>query len=483
MRKNDRFDQGLTATGAVRRAKVFGIKSMTVVMTAAMLLSGVPTTAIAEELQEAGVIATDSTDQGASSDQQATDQSNTQDQSSSQQDSQSGSQDNAAATQNSSQSAQPAQQATTADIALTLNNASITYKGQVIAQPAQKVTASTSDNFQFTVQPDNGYKLNKVKLTLNGSDRELKADANGLYTVSAADVAQFPRITFETEQEENGETAEQATPIEDSRAVAVQSEDGARGPQVTVELGDTFTVTASKGSSWEWYAWWPFTLVSGQSEKTITVSAMDPSWAFDGDYKDYEFSYRYDTDKQASETVRLYKRTFNVSAAPTFDADGDHYWVPVLTDSKTGKEIPVNNEKIEIQYWKNGAKIANQYDRDALDKRPKFCGAGDYEVRIVVNEGWIYRAGTTVIDPSKPSNSKTIDADSPSDYLYDGKTHKWSPKVTDESGAEVPKSGYTITYKRNGKKTMDFTSTGTITVTITGKGKYSGTIERAYCII
>ena len=482
MRKNDRFDQGLTATGAVRRAKVFGIKSMTVVMTAAMLLSGVPTTAIAEELQEAGVIATDSTDQGASSDQQATDQSNTQDQSSSQQDSQSGSQDNAAATQNSSQSAQPAQQATTADIALTLNNASITYKGQVIAQPAQKVTASTSDNFQFTVQPDNGYKLNKVKLTLNGSDRELKADANGLYTVSAADVAQFPRITFETEQEENGETAEQATPIEDSRAVAVQSEDGARGPQVTVELGDTFTVTASKGSSWEWYAWRPFTLVSGQSEKTITVSAMDPSWAFDGDYKDYEFSYRYDTDKQASETVRLYKRTFNVSAAPTFDADGDHYWVPVLTDSKTGKEIPVNNGKIEIQYWKNGAKIANQYDRDALDKRPKFCGAGDYEVRIVVNEGWIYRAGTTVIDPSKPSNSKTIDADSPSDYLYDGKTHKWSPKVTDESGAEVPKSGYTITYKRNGKKTMDFTSTGTITVTITGKGKYSGTIERAYCI-
>ena len=234
MRKNDRFDQGLTATGAVRRAKVFGIKSMTVVMTAAMLLSGVPTTAIAEELQEAGVIATD---QGASSDQQTTDQSNTHDQSSSQQDSQSGSQDNAAATQNSPQPAQPVQQATTADIALTLNNASITYKGQVIAQPAQKVTASTSDNFQFTVQPDNGYKLNKVKLTLNGSDRELKADANGLYTVSAADVAQSPRITLETEQEENGEVAEQATPIEDTSAVAVQSEDGASGRLERLELG------------------------------------------------------------------------------------------------------------------------------------------------------------------------------------------------------------------------------------------------------
>lgn len=83
--------------------------------------------------------------------------------------------------------------------------------------------APTSDNFQFTVQPDNGYKLSKVTLTVSGSDRELKADANGLYTVDAADVAQSPRITLQTEQEKSAETAKEATPIEDAEGVDGES--------------------------------------------------------------------------------------------------------------------------------------------------------------------------------------------------------------------------------------------------------------------
>ena len=245
MRKNDRFEQELNVAGAARRAKAFGIKTMTVVVTAAMLVSGVPTRVIAEGLQEAGVIAAqDSTDQGTSSGGQqaadqpetqsqepATDQSNTQEQSqaTSEQAAQPGSQDNAAVAQNDSPSAQPApfaqpsQQTATADIALTLNKASITHKGQVVAQPVQKVTAPTSDSFQFTVQPDNGYKLSKVALTVSGTDRELKADANGLYTVDAADVAQSPRVTLQTEQEKTAEPAKEATPIEDAEDVEGES--------------------------------------------------------------------------------------------------------------------------------------------------------------------------------------------------------------------------------------------------------------------
>lgn len=247
MRKNDRFEQELNVAGAARRAKAFGIKTMTVVVTAAMLVSGVPTRVIAEGLQEAGVIATqDSTDQSASSSGQqaadqsetqsqapSTDQSNTQEQSqaASEQAAQPSSQDNAATAQNDSPSAQPApfaqpsQQTATADIALTLNNASITYKGQVVAQPAQKVTAPTSDSFQFTVQPDNGYNLSKVALTVSGTDRELKADANGLYTVDAADVARSPRVTLQTEQEKTAEPAREATPIEDAEGVEGEAND------------------------------------------------------------------------------------------------------------------------------------------------------------------------------------------------------------------------------------------------------------------
>ena len=299
----------MNVVGAARRAKAFGIKTMTVVVTVAMLVSGVPTRVIAEGLQEAGVIAAqDSTDQSASNsgqqaadqaevqDQsQATDQSNTQEQSqaASEQAAQPSAQDNAAAAQNDSPSAQPApsaqpsQQTATADIALTLNNASITYKGQVVAQPAQKVTAPTSDNFEFTVQPDNGYKLSKVTLTVSGTDRELKADANGLYTVDAADVAQSPRITLETEQEKTAEPAKEATPIEDAEGVsddnaaADQSENkksdekdvnavdaaapaDAKAADCTVEVGETRAIT---GNSGYWHKW------TSSDSQTATVSA------------------------------------------------------------------------------------------------------------------------------------------------------------------------------------------------------------------
>lgn len=149
------------------------------------------------------------------------------------------------------------------------------------------MTAPTSDNFEFTVQPDNGYKLSKVTLTVSGTDRELKADANGLYTVDAADVAQSPRITLETEQEKTAEPAKEATPIEDAEGVsddnaaADQSENkksdekdvnavdaaapaDAKAADCTVEVGETRAIT---GNSGYWHKW------TSSDSQTATVSA------------------------------------------------------------------------------------------------------------------------------------------------------------------------------------------------------------------
>lgn len=149
------------------------------------------------------------------------------------------------------------------------------------------MTAPTSDNFEFTVQPDNGYKLSKVTLTVSGTDRELKADANGLYTVDAADVAQSPRITLETEQEKTAEPAKEATPIEDAEGVdddnaaADQSENkesdekdvnavdaaapaDAKQMIYTVEVGGTVDITGASGYSHKW---------TSSDSQTATVSA------------------------------------------------------------------------------------------------------------------------------------------------------------------------------------------------------------------
>ena len=81
-------------------------------------------------------------------------------------------------------------------------------------------------------------------------------------------------------------------------------------------------------------------------------------------------------------------------------------------------------------------------------------------------------------DPDKPNpNYSGVTINKPSNKVYDGKEHKWSPAVTDKEGnALVEGTDYTVEYS-----TSDFTNvTGTITVTITGIGNYTGTVTRTY---
>ena len=81
-------------------------------------------------------------------------------------------------------------------------------------------------------------------------------------------------------------------------------------------------------------------------------------------------------------------------------------------------------------------------------------------------------------DPNKPNpNYSGVTINNPSNAVYDGKVHKWSPAVTDKEGnALVEGTDYTVEYS-----TSDFTNvTGTITVTITGIGNYTGTVTRTY---
>ena len=82
-------------------------------------------------------------------------------------------------------------------------------------------------------------------------------------------------------------------------------------------------------------------------------------------------------------------------------------------------------------------------------------------------------------DPEHPETYKEVTITSPGDEVYDGKEHKWIPTVTDKEGNElVAKTDYKVTYS-----TTDFTNvTGTITVTITGIGNYTGKATRTYSI-
>ena len=81
-------------------------------------------------------------------------------------------------------------------------------------------------------------------------------------------------------------------------------------------------------------------------------------------------------------------------------------------------------------------------------------------------------------DPDKPNpNYSGVTINKPSNKVYDGKEHKWSPAVADKEGnALVEGTDYEVAYS-----TSDFRNvTGTITVTISGIGNYTGTVTRTY---
>ena len=85
-------------------------------------------------------------------------------------------------------------------------------------------------------------------------------------------------------------------------------------------------------------------------------------------------------------------------------------------------------------------------------------------------------------DPEKPDEKDPayggVQIDSPSDSVYDGTEHKWVPTVLDKDGKALTNADYKVTYS-----TENFTDvTGTITVTITGAGNYTGTVTRTYKI-
>ena len=80
-------------------------------------------------------------------------------------------------------------------------------------------------------------------------------------------------------------------------------------------------------------------------------------------------------------------------------------------------------------------------------------------------------------DPEKPNPDYTgAKVNSPNDEVYDGNEHKWIPTVTDKADKKL-KAGtdYTVEYS-----TKNFKDVGTIKVTITGIGNYSGTVKRSY---
>ena len=398
----------------------------------------------------------------------------------------------------SAPAATDAEQPSSYDIALALNNASLktvtanATDAQVVNPPASKLTVPVGKDFKFTVTAANGYKLDKVALTSAGVERALTADANGIYTIAAADLTTGMSLTLATSEDvkASDDAAADAVSIESiDGGAAVRAASSATeisGP-TSVLQGDTIKLTYNGDMTIDnWYG--GDGLFSGwevsSDKKSITLTATD-NWAFNGSSKTATLYLGY-IDKSGTwhtgdngipYQVTVKKRSFTIVQPEVKAVGEDCFWLPQIKDNETGKIIDLANAPsgsfYPFEYYYNGQLLNNQtqyYHDSELFKK-----AGSYKVVIKPNSGWIYDFGgqseieitiPTEGDDEQPSLSltgpdtveqfNTIDLTATLTPSQDGGTYSWSSNNEN-----------ILTVDQNGKVTGVSKGTATVTVTWT----------------
>ena len=227
----------------------------------------------------------------------------------------------------------------------------------------------------------------------------------------------------------------------------------------------------------------PYNGESQKQEPVVTIKD-DNSKVLQKDI-DYTLSYSKDTKNVGTVTVTvtgkgLYKGTQQVtyqitpkSVTVTGNNGNKVYGEadPELTATVAGT---IGKDKVKYTVAREAGEDVGTYP---------ITPSGD---EIQGNYKVTYVAGTLTItsqsidpgtDPEKPNPDYTgAKVNSPKDSVYDGEEHKWIPTVTDKADKKLEAgTDYTVEYS-----TKNFKDVGTIEVTITGKGNYSGTVKRSY---
>ena len=221
------------------------------------------------------------------------------------------------------------------------------------------------------------------------------------------------------------------------------------GATASVTKGTTITYSTDGGKTWS------EELPSITNVGTLNVKAK----AENKNYKDVTVDY----------TLKVTRKAVTVTADNKSKVFGEKD--PELTATVTGT---IGKDTVEYTLSRKAGEDVGKYPITPSGKAEQ----GNYSVTYV--------AGTLTItsqsidpgtDPEKPNPDYTgAKVNSPKDSVYDGKEHKWLPTVTDKADKKLEAGkDYTVEYS-----TKNFKDVGTVEVTITGKGNYSGTVKRSY---
>ena len=221
------------------------------------------------------------------------------------------------------------------------------------------------------------------------------------------------------------------------------------GAKATVTEGTTITYSTDGGKTWS------ETLPSITNVGTLNVKAK----AVNKNYEDATVEY----------TLKVTRKAVTVTANDKTKVFGEKD--PKLTATVTGT---LGEDTVEYTLSRKAGENVGKYTITPSGKAEQTNYKVTYATGTLTITSQSIDPGT---DPEKPNPDYTgAKVNSPKDEVYDGKEHKWIPTVTDKADKKL-KAGtdYTVEYS-----TSDFTNVGTIKVTITGKGNYTGTVKRSY---
>ena len=193
---------------------------------------------------------------------------------------------------------------------------------------------------------------------------------------------------------------------------------------------------------------------------------------------DYTLSYSKDTKNVGEVTVTVtgkgnysgtVQRKYQITKAPlTVETQSDSkvYDGKPLTAPGTVKGF-VEGENAELQVTGTQTAVGSSKNTYKI-VWTETTKADNYQVSETV--------GTLTVTDQSIEDSKKITVGTLGNVVYNGKNQKQEPAVTTKDGKTTLVKGtdYTLSYSKDTK------NVGEVTVTVTGKGNYSGTVKRSY---
>ena len=313
-------------------------------------------------------------------------------------------------------------------------------KSKVFGEKDPELTATVTgtigkDTVEYTLSRKAGEDVGTYTITPSGKAEQTNYKvtyATGTLTITKAETMTLtPELT--------GKDAEKEY---DSKPLSGRA-------TASVTKGTKITYSTDGGKTWS------ETLPSITNVGTLNVTAK----AENKNYKDVTVDY----------TLKVTRKAVTVTADNKSKVFGEKD--PELTATVTGT---IGKDTVEYTLSRKAGEDVGTYTITPSGKAEQTNYKVTYATGTLTITSQSIDPGT---DPEKPNPDYTgAKVNSPSDEVYDGKEHKWIPTVTDKADKKLEAGkDYTVEYS-----TKNFKDVGTIDVTITGIGNYSGTVKRSY---